>query len=88
MIDKRFIEYRDLVNEEKPETLERFWNYLNGHQKHMILMYVYRLKVEEDFTGFIEVYRFQQWKLTLDHVPNFILKMNPDKLKKEALCFG
>lgn len=64
----------------------RFWKSLTGYQKHMTLMYFYRLLTDPDhIVDYIETYRFQKMGVDPFDLPNFVFFMKPSQLKEMAL---
>lgn len=64
----------------------RFWKALSGYQKHMTLMYFYRLLTDADnILDYIETYRFQNIGIDPFDLPDFIFYLRPAQLKEMAL---
>lgn len=61
------------------------WKKLNSSQKHMALMYLYRTRTDlEDIELYIATFRFRKLKLTLSDIPQKILEMSDDLIRKMA----
>ena len=92
MTDRLYWELKSRIPKELPfyehekiarsKLIEPFWNYLTPYQKHIIYMYLYRVHTETDISGFIEVIRFSQMQICITDLPNFVVKMSPEKLYK------
>jgi len=63
----------------------RIWKALTGYEKHMTLMYFYRVTTDlENITSYIETKRFQVMGLCPFDLPDFIFFMKPDQLVEMA----
>ena len=86
--------FRDLKNsikcesyEEDKDNIRRLWEYMRPAHKHFSIMYLYRIltvKDSKELLSYVEIPKFLELGLTLDHLPMFIIKMTPEQLYKEA----
>ena len=61
------------------------WKALTPYWKHMVLMYFYRLKTESgNLNDFIETARFLSLGVSPDAFPDFVARMTPQELRREA----
>lgn len=62
------------------------WEALGNTEKHMILMYLYRVETEppEELNKFIETYRFKSYGIKREDLPSWYLNLHPEKLKAVA----
>ena len=61
------------------------WNKLTSTQKHMVLMYLYRLDTDfENIDDYIETDYFIKMKLDHSDIPQNILNLNTDQKRKMA----
>lgn len=71
--------------EEKERLKIRYWKELSPSKKHFALMYVYRLKTDfENINDYVETYRFIKSGLSVDDLPEYISRLSPIELRKEA----
>jgi len=64
-----------------------YWKSLTPHEKHIALMYVYRLKTENSHdieNYYLEPHEFRRLNIRQDFLPDFIFTMKPELLKKDA----
>lgn len=65
-----------------------YWKSLTPYEKHIALMYVYRLKTENSKhleLYFVEPHEFRRLKIRQDFLPDFIFTMKEELLKKDAM---
>lgn len=61
------------------------WRKFSSHQKHMILMYLYRVETDlEHIEEYLETYRFREYKINVSDLPDRILKLSPEKIRAMA----
>lgn len=66
---------------------KRYWKGLSKVDRHMVLMYFYRLKTNTDMAQmetYLETYRFRRLKITPDDVPDYLSRLSPRDLREEA----
>ncbi len=75
----------NLYMNKKTQALERFWNAMSPFQKHVCYMYSYRLRTDiENINLYLETQSFMDMQITHDDLPNFVSRMTPEELYKEA----
>lgn len=63
----------------------KFWKSLTGYQKHMTLMYFYRLLTDaENILKYVETYRFQKMGICPTDLPDFVFYLKPKQLRELA----
>jgi hypothetical protein len=61
------------------------WEKLKPIRRHMILMYIYRIKTDlENIEDYIETYRFREYGASLDDVPIIIKSKTPEEIRATA----
>ena len=64
-----------------------YWKLLNPYHKHISLMYHYRLKtcdLKDLSENYVEVYRYTEFRIKTELLPDFIFKLKPEILIKDA----
>ena len=63
----------------------RIWKALTGYEKHMTLMYFYRILADrEHICDYVETYRFQTSGICPADLPDFVFFLKPDQLREMA----
>lgn len=61
------------------------WEKLSATQKHMILMYDYRIRTDlENIEDYIETFRFREYGISLDEIPLVIRTKTPEEIRSIA----
>jgi hypothetical protein len=61
------------------------WEKRSSNDKHMILMYLYRLETDLPYIElYIETYRCREMRFNKDELPTIIKNMDPEKLRAAA----
>lgn len=72
-------------NKECEERRIRIWKKMSPTQKHMALMYAYRLRTDIEHIGdYLETFRFHQMGITFDDLPTFIATSSLEDLYRDA----
>jgi len=68
------------------ETSKVFkWNRFSATQKHMVLMYLYRVETDLDhIESYIETYRFRELGINISDLPDLITKKKSNDKKSLA----
>jgi hypothetical protein len=73
------------LNEKLEAKRIKNWKAMTPFQKHMTLMYFYRLLTDiEHIRDYVELYEFHRLKITPDDLPTFLARMSPRELRREA----
>jgi len=63
----------------------RVWKAMSGYQKHMTLMYFYRLLTDRaNILDYVETHRFQKMSICPFDLPDFIFYLKPEQLRDMA----
>lgn len=67
-------------------TKYALWEILSNTQKHMILMYFYRVETEpmEELENYVEVHRFRQYGIKREDLPLAVTAIKGEALKRKA----
>lgn len=87
-MNSRYEKFRKMQDEllaARRERPNKIWKRMTPFQKHMALMYLYRIKTDlENIKDYVETYRFMEMKITPADLPDFVQRMSPLELRREA----
>lgn len=70
---------------EREDKQAKNWKALTPSQKHMTLMYFYRLLTDiAHIRDYVETHRFMSYGINPDDLPDFVAHMTPEQLRAEA----
>lgn len=83
--EKQMIDAHEARKRAEEEKRIRLWKKLTPSQKHMTLMYMYRLETDsERINDYLETRRFMEMGICFDDLPTYLCRLSTIELYREA----